>query len=203
MITIFRVFPAELNLNGDAENAQVISKRLEWAGIRHRLVDVTSETEIDACRLEIEESPTRCVVVIGHGSKAACASLSTHVESLRSLFNRMVELGTPGIVVASGLDLVGRGSSNLGELSSRPYKVKMDIPEWPKQAIGYFNSRSKNPVLVVESNVILTYLHGPFLARNQDWATALISRTGVELTTSDQEQVAKGHVDKIWEMPDD
>ena len=203
MITIFRIFPAQLNLNGDAANAHVLSKRLEWAGVRHSVVDVTSEAEINSCRLQIEESPTSCVVVIGHGSKAACASLSNHVESLRSLFNRMVELGTPGIVVASGLDLVGRGSINLGELSSRPCRVKMDITGWPKQAIGYFNSRSKDPMLTVESNVILTYLHGPFLARNQDWATALLSRTGLDLATSDQEQAAKGHINKIWEMPED
>ena len=203
MITIFRLFPAELNLNGDAENANVLSKRLEWSSVEHQLVDVTSQIELEACLDEVEKTPNRCVVVIGHGSLAAIASLATEASTIQKLYSRMVDLGTPGIVVSSGLGLVGRAAKHSGESSSRAYKLQVTLPGWPVNAIGYFNSQAQDWMLSVESNVIRTYLHGPFLARNPDWATELLSRAGANLSDSVQEQVARLHLEKIWEMPDD
>lgn len=203
MITIFRLFPAELNLNGDAENANVLSKRLEWSGVEHQLVDVTSQSELEACLDEVEKAPNRCVVVIGHGSQAAIASLSTVASTIQKLYGRMVDLGTPGIVVSSGLGLVGRAAERSGDSSSRAYKLQVTLPGWPANAIGYFNSQAQDSMLSVESNVIRTYLHGPFLARNQDWATELLRRAGANLRDSVQEQSARLHLEKIWEMPDD
>ncbi len=203
MITIFRLFPAKLNLNGDAENANVLSKRLEWAGVEHRLVSVTSQRELEACLDEVEKEPHRCVVVIGHGSLAAIASLTPEASTFQTLYNRMINLGTPGIVVSSGLGLVGRAAKTFGVSSSRAYNLKLAIPGWPHSAIGYFNSQVVDSMLSVESNVIRTYLHGPFLARNPDWASELLRRAGVELGESSQEQAANAHLEKIWEMPDD
>jgi CobQ-like glutamine amidotransferase family enzyme len=202
MITIFRIFPSELNLNGDAENANVLSKRLEWAAVDHRLLDVDSLEEIAACLQKIELEPKRCIVVIGHGSLAAIASLSSKKSAMQKLYNRMVELETPGIVVSSGLELVGR-ESGTSSRSSRPYKLDLALPGWPAKAIGYFNSQADASMLSVESNVIRTYLHGPFLARNPDWASELLRRAGAKLVDSAQEEIASGHLEKIWEMPDD
>jgi CobQ-like glutamine amidotransferase family enzyme len=202
MITIYKLFPKHLNLNGDAENADILATRLEWAGVAHRLEEVVDEHGLEACIQAIRQVPTNAIVVIGHGSKAALKELETHAIQIDRLFETMLSADVPGIVVGSGLSMIKRFTGS-GERSSRAYTLNLDIDGWPTQAIGYLNSNTTDPLVRVERNVILTHLHGPFLAKNQDWATELIRRAGAELQDSKKAELAEVHLAKIRAMPQD
>jgi len=202
MITIYKLFPKHLNLNGDAENADILATRLEWAGVPHRLEEIVDEQGLKACIQAIQQVPTNSVVVIGHGSKAALKDLEKFAGQIDRLFETMLSAGVPGIVVASGLSLIKRYAGS-GDRSSRAYTLNLDIGGWPTQAIGYLNSNTTDPLVRVERNAILTHLHGPFLARNPDWATELIRRAGAELQASQKAELAEIHLAKIRAMPQD
>jgi len=202
MITIYKLFPGHLNLNGDAENANVLATRLEWAAVPHRVIEVIDEAGLVGCIESLERTPNSAIVVIGHGSQAALKSLEQLFPNIHRLFQRMLELGVPGIGVASGLSLIQRFAGS-GERSSRSYTLSLDIEGWPNRALGYCNSNATDAMVRVEGNVILTHLHGPFLAKNQDWANKLLELVGAQLSETEQTATAQGHLDKIWALPQD
>jgi CobQ-like glutamine amidotransferase family enzyme len=78
--------------------------------------------------------------------------------------------------------------------------VNLDEKDWPSKAMGYQNSRSQTLALQVKGSVLFTLLHGPFLAKNPEWANELLARLGVEFESNRALLEVDGYVAEIWKL---
>lgn len=200
MIKIYRLFPEELNLNGDAANALILAKRLAWYKKVATVVDITKEEELQLASKEILKATDRSVVVAGHGSMAAIKSLAGLSKSLRSFFKMIDENGVCAILVGSSTSWSHQASPAAKERVSEFVTVEFSRPGWPQFALGYVNSDLSIPALQVSNNVVSTLLHGPFLAKNPRWADAIISRLGVDVQPTVETQAVDSLVTEIWKL---
>jgi CobQ-like glutamine amidotransferase family enzyme len=211
-LTIVSLLPRLQNTNGDAENAAVLATRARWAGLGAEVVPVGHRSELpgrvdaivlgsgddsslEAARAELMEFHddlrrwgTEGVPILAVGTGWELLSWgverpdSSVVEGLGILPGRAVPRAgrvTGDVVVASprfGLlvgfenharDYVGAEGSPLGRIR-----------------VGLGNGRESGQEGVVMGNVIGTHLHGPVLAKNPEFADALLgviaSRAGLE-----------------------
>lgn len=196
-LVIAVIAPSILNANGDAENAQVLARRAEWAGASASIVPVEHPEQLPA---------SLDAVVIGSGSDA---DLSQARELLLASHNRLRVLATEGVpilAVGTGWELLSWGiefgdgtaleglgllpgravsagsrvsddlviSSRFGRLvgfenHARQYVAAEGSPLGRVQ-YGVGNGAASGQEGVVMGTVIGTHLHGPVLAKNPDLA---------------------------------
>ena len=188
MIRLCWLFPEHLNLNGDGGNIQVLSFRMREYGINCSVDEVAAGSEI----------PEADFYLLGHGSRAAWANLARN-KYFESRISGIVSSGKLLLAVASGADFIYRLSnikqtavgSELNPEALRPEGVALGAPSdlgagtrvskfttvqlGAQSVSGYVNTTSTHPVIARESNLLLTYLHGPVLAKNPELADSLIS----------------------------
>ena len=99
-LTIAALLPGLQNTNGDAENAAVLARRAEWAGLDARVVRVDSRDDL----------PERVdAVVLGSGSDA---SLEASRDLLLTMHDELRAWGTEGVpilAVGTGWELLSWG----------------------------------------------------------------------------------------------
>ena len=200
MKTIYTLFPEMLNLNGDSANSMVLKKNLQWMGEPSQIMPVSNETELIELSRLVKSGETGIFVTIGHGSAAAMQSLAPYDEQIQALLVQLVEAKTPGIVVGSALAWAGVDVSSKRERRSEFVLANVDAEGWPSEALGYVNSDLSLETISVKANLVLTLLHGPFLAKNPLWLDRIIGILGVNTKTSDSKIRSEGYVQEIWHL---
>jgi len=203
LITIFRLFPQALNLNGDAANALVLARRLEWLKAQVQVVDIEDEHGLQRVSHDIEATPHSTFVLAGHGSIAAMRSLESLEPKIRKLFSLAEDRGVCCIVVGSANLWTAGASVGTKARVSEFATVEINEPGWPSVALGYVNSDLDVAVLKVSKSVVSTLLHGPFLAKNPKWCDTIIARLGVEPEATTESALVDGYVDEIWRLESD
>ena len=176
MITLYTFAPEKLNLNGDQANLLVLRKRLEWLGVKSQIVPIQ-----DVGGLVSIKPAKGDFLLIGHGSRAAMASIPNQ-DQVRTEVRRLAETGMPGIAIGSGYELlqpefarVERRSeyANLGEQAGLP------------ELFGYVNTDTDMPeVDRLAGDFVLTFVHGPVLAKTPQLADWFIDKLGVKVTSN-------------------
>jgi len=201
-LTIVSLLPGLQNTNGDAENAAVLARRAEWAGLDAHVVAVDAPGDlpehVDA-------------IVLGSGSDS---SLEASRGALLAMHDELRTWGTEGVpilAVGTGWELLswgierpdGSGIEGLGILPGRAVpsrsRVTRDlIVASPRFGLlvgfenhardyvgaegsplgrvrsGSGNGRDSGQEGVVMGSVIGTHLHGPVLAKNPAFADELL-----------------------------
>ena len=200
MKTIYTLFPEVLNLNGDSANSLVLKKNLQWMGEQAQIVPVSNEAQLSELIQLLKAGKKGIFVTIGHGSVAGMKSLTPLNDQIEGLIGVLVESNTPAIVVGSALAWARVDTSSKRQRVSEFVVAKVDADGWPVEALGYLNSELNLQPVQVRSNVILTLLHGPFLAKNPSWVERILELMGAKAQTSDARQTAQGYVEEIWRI---
>ena len=176
MITLYSFAPEKLNLNGDQANLLVLQKRLQWLGVDSRITPIHDVDGLAAIKPVAGE-----FLLVGHGSKAAMASIPNH-DQIRAEVIRLAESGMPGLAVGSGYELlqpifsrIERRSeyANLGEQAGLP------------ELFGYVNTDTDMPeVDRLAGDFVLSFVHGPVLAKTPQLADWFIERLGVKVASN-------------------
>ena len=202
-LTIVSLLPSLMNTNGDAENATVLRRRAEWAGLDARVVAVGSRADL----------PDRVdAVVIGSGSDA---SLETVRATLLTMHDELRTWGTDGVPILSvgtGWELLSWGVEHrdgstiegLGILPGRAvprdgrvtgdavvasprFGLLVGFENHARDYVGAEGSplgrlrsgvghgRGSGQEGVVMGAVIGTHLRGPVLAKNPGFADHLLA----------------------------
>ena len=185
MIKIFVPFSDRLNLNGDAANALILSKRLKWAGIDSLTVELNHENDIDSAIHDVERSGQKSFVLVGHGSIAAMKSILLHQTRIASLISAVKEKDGCGLVVGSSYELLS--DHKVGERISEFRSADLVLPDGSRsvQVVGYVNSSANLPDCHWDESVLFTRMHGPVLAKSTGLADYFIANlTGFEPTSN-------------------
>ena len=201
-LTIVALLPGLQNTNGDAENAAVLARRAEWAGLDARVVAVDSRDDLPE---------TVDAVVLGSGSDS---SLAASREVLLTMHDELRTWGTEGVpilAVGTGWELLswgieqadGSSVEGLGILPGRAvprsgrvagdlvvasprFGVLVGFENHARDYVGAEgspvgrvragsgNGRDSRQEGVVMGSVIGTHLHGPVLAKNPELADQLL-----------------------------
>jgi CobQ-like glutamine amidotransferase family enzyme len=202
-LTIVSLMPSLMNSNGDAENATVLERRAEWAGLDARVVAVESRSDL----------PDRVdAVVIGSGSDASLESVRSALLTIHDELRTWGTDGVPILSVGTGWELLswgierrdGSSIEGLGILPGRAVprdgRVTGDaVVASPRFGLlvgfenhardyvgaegsplgrlrsGIGNGRGSGQEGVVMGGVIGTHLHGPVLAKNPEFADHLLT----------------------------
>lgn len=201
-LTIAALLPALQNTNGDAENAAVLRRRAEWAGLEARVVAVDRR----------EQLPDHVdAIVLGTGSDS---SIERSRDLLLTMHEELRTWGTEGVpilAIGTGWELLswglefpdGTSAEGLGILPGRavpaPTRVTGDLvvasPRFGtlvgfenhardyvgaegsplgRVRAGAGNGRDSGQEGVVMGSVFGTHLHGPVLAKNPAFADHLL-----------------------------
>ncbi|KRE23409.1 type 1 glutamine amidotransferase [Agromyces sp. Soil535] len=201
-LTIVTLLPGLQNTNGDAENATVLVRRAQWAGLDARVIAVDSRDDL----------PERVdAVVLGSGSDS---SLEASRDALLTMHDELRVWGTEGIPIlavgtgwellswgierADGSSLEGlgvlpgravpRGARVTGDLvvASSRFGLLVGFENHARDYVGAEgsplgrvrsgsgNGRDGGQEGVVMGAVIGTHLHGPVLAKNPAFADQLL-----------------------------
>jgi hypothetical protein len=200
MKTIYTLFPEVLNLNGDSANSLVLQKNLQWMGEEAEVISVSNQSQLSELIQLLEAGKKGIFVTIGHGSAAGMKSLTVFDEQLKQLIELLVESNTPAIVVGSALIWASVDASSKRERKSEFVVAKVGAEGWPEEALGYLNSELSLEPVQVRSNVILSLLHGPFLAKNPTWVDQILHVMGANVQPSEARLIAQSYVDEIWRL---
>ncbi|GAA4375583.1 type 1 glutamine amidotransferase [Agromyces bauzanensis] len=201
-LTIVALLPALQNTNGDAENAMVLARRAEWAGLDARVVAVDAR----------EQLPERVdAFVLGSGSDSSIEQSRAVLLTMHDELRTWGTEGVPILAVGTGWELLswgielpdGSGIEGLGILPGRavpaPARVTGDLvvasPRFGtlvgfenhsrdyvgaegsplgRVRAGAGNGRDAGQEGVVMGAVIGTHLHGPVLAKNPAFADQIL-----------------------------
>ena len=161
------LFPEHLDLNGDQGNIKVAIKRLEWCGHEASISAVSKGESIPA---------DADFIFLGHGSLAAWADLDAHLSVLMTQAKQMIAGGAAFMAVASGYERAIQFGIFPNVLKSVERVSKFDIQESQGlEVLGYLNAATDAPVIQKNALVLGTQLHGPFFAKNPDYADMFLS----------------------------
>jgi CobQ-like glutamine amidotransferase family enzyme len=201
-LTIVALLPGLQNTNGDAENAAVLARRAEWAGLDARVVSVDSRAEL----------PDRVdAIVLGSGNDSSLEASRSVLLQMHDELRTWSTAGVPILAVGTGWELLswgierpdGSGVEGLGILPGRAVpaggRVTGDLvvasPRFGllvgfenharayvgaegsplgRVRAGSGNGRNSGQEGVVMGSVIGTHLHGPVLAKNPTFADSLL-----------------------------
>jgi CobQ-like glutamine amidotransferase family enzyme len=182
-ILIASLHEDRLNLNGDSANAQVLAQYLRWLDFDVSLVSLDN-----LAGLELLPD----FLVVGHGSRAAWASLDGQVPEIMNYVSSFVTSGGVGMAIASGSHLFfGEGAHHLvnrplGQVERVSKFVCLDIESenlrglrdagLSEHLVGYKNTDTDADDFRLVSNFALTNLHGPLLAKNPELVLFLINK---------------------------
>jgi len=97
--TFLQLFPELTDVNGDAQNALVLARRAQWAGI---------DAEVVALGLgEAAPAARPAAVVLGSSVDSALPRVRDGLESLREALQGWIADGVPLLAVGTGLELLG------------------------------------------------------------------------------------------------
>lgn len=197
---MLQLFPEIADVNGDAENALVLARRAQWAGLDAEVYRLTAGDTAPALR------PT--AIVLGSGVDSTLVRTREALQLIHGALTDWVGAAIPVFAVGTGMELLG-GSIPLGEetveglgiLPGRatvlPARVADDIivtSTWGSLA-GYENhsrgyevdgATTLGTVRHGAGNgdgtegirhgwIYGTHLHGPVLARNPSFAMAVLA----------------------------
>lgn len=198
MFNILVLFPEHLNLNGDAANAGILARRMNWYGLDsaiefHSLGDPIPSVVPD-------------FVLIGHGSEAAWLAIDEDFARLWPTLKSWIDAGVPGLAVNSGQELLHSLQYSVfdGVLESADRVSKFEVADASSitpesRVLGYRNTIFETPAIEIAKNFVGTALHGPVLAKNAWLADWFISKiTGAR--TLEATQVAKTDLDRVAEL---
>lgn len=206
-IEIVVLFPRHLNLNGDLANAGVLAKRLGWYGYGSNvsLVDIG-----DPIPAQVD------LIVLGHGSKNAWNEIFDKAQAQLEWLSAAIAGGVFTLAIASGYEYLaakGHLGSELLELTksanlrrSEFATIATELSGSTIEALGYVNSESKLPLLVGQSRLIGSLLHGPLLAKNAKLADLLIQTLTGELPSASSDLAAEqirrvdAVAEQIWKL---
>jgi CobQ-like glutamine amidotransferase family enzyme len=153
MINLFSVFPSQLNLDGDQGNLLALKKYLVAAGF-----------EASVHKLSPDVRPRDAhFVLFGHGSLAAMESIDVSLGQLD--WPGLLE--SPGLAVGSAFEYLSRRSIVSQVLKPQERESSFQVEAFGNQTVlGYRNTDSGLPNLVINGQWICTMLHGPVLAKN-------------------------------------
>ena len=197
---ILQLFPELTNVNGDAENALVLARRLQWAGSDAEVIAVAPGEAAPAFRPD--------AVVLGSGVDSVLHRTRDALETLAPALTDWVGDGVPVLAVGTGMELLGhelplenevlQGLGILpGMATALPSRVAGEIAvksDWgtlvgyENHARGYrtYAARPMGETLsgtgngdgtegVRHGSVFGTHLHGPILARNPSLGMAFVA----------------------------
>ena len=181
-------FAERLNLNGDQANLFVLKKRLQWLGFSSEIIPVQNREQLEAANADF--------VFLGHGSLAAwdaCfADWPTLGADLTALASKKVAMS-----VASGSDLLLRSATGSpGKIGHNVSKFEVETLSG-ERILGYKNSSQQDSETRLVGNILLTWLHGPVLAKNPQLADDIIARI---LADQAPKQFANENTRKIDEI---
>ena len=196
------IAPSILNTNGDAENAQVLARRAEWAGAKSDIATIESPADL----------PDRVdAVVIGSGSDADLDQARELILGIQDELRAWSAARIPILAVGTGWELLSGGIEladgsvvdGLGLVAGRavpgPTHVSDDMvvisPRFGRLVgfenhareyigaegsplgrliYGTGNGRGSSQEGLMMGDVIGTHLHGPVLAKNPRMADRLL-----------------------------
>lgn len=201
--TIVTLSPSLLDTNGDAQNAVVLARRLQWAGHEARVVAVEHGTELPA---DVD------AVIIGSGNDSTLEPARERLLTMHDELRRWGTEGVPILSVGTGWELLswgvetadGRTVEGLGVLPGRAVPraeratgdlvvrsprfghligfenhardyVQAEASPLGRIVAGIGNGRDAGQEGVVMGWVLGTHLHGPVLAKNPAMADAIAS----------------------------
>jgi CobQ-like glutamine amidotransferase family enzyme len=140
MIRVLRVLPDELNVHGDAENALVLARRAEWAGLEASVVDLRAGGAVPGFRPD--------AIVIGSGTDPMLEHVAALLAPLAGALRDWVADGVPLLAVGTGFELLAEevqtGPATLPGLGIFPARVA----PLPARATGDLAVRSATRMLV-------------------------------------------------------
>jgi CobQ-like glutamine amidotransferase family enzyme len=198
---ILQLFPELTNVNGDAENALALTRRLEWAGGDAEVVPLA----------EGERPPASApaAVILGSGVDSSLSRTRDALEGLRARLTEWLAAEIPVLAVGTGLELLTRriqlpggplqGLGIVpGETTALPVRVAGELvvdSAWGR-LFGYENhgrGLALDPGVtplggvvhgtgngagsdgIRQGSLFGTHLHGPVVARNPRFAMALVA----------------------------
>ena len=174
MARIYSLYPELLNLNGDQANALVLTKRCLWAGLEVENLGVNSEVDMQSA-LEFVKAGGDAFLLIGHGSLAAMKSFEHEATVIREWVGSMLDMGSFGVAVGSGYELLQPGFSR-GERISDYADVEL---QGFQNLQGYVNTDTNLPLAqFLTKRFLATMVHGPVLARNPELADFFVAGLG-------------------------
>jgi CobQ-like glutamine amidotransferase family enzyme len=189
MSQVIRLFPSRLNLNGDQANALVLQKRAQWAGVEIDVVDYEVVATLAPLMKILEDSDASTMLILGHGSIAAMASIAHLKSEIQQLLAFAKERGQTAIVVGSSTEWLLEHS--VGERESIFWQGSITYEGESFDVNGYLNSRAKLAPVHVDASLIYALLHGPLLAKSEGLADHLVAKlTGRNVQFSGSEQLA-------------
>lgn len=203
MIKLVGLFPRHLNLNGDFGNLIVLSKQLEWRGI---------EFEVHLAESVHAVPEDAAFILLGHGSAAAWADLSSNFSDLKQVLSSALERGAKVLAVSSGVDhlfeVTSLNTAGIGLLPGKPV-LRERVSEFKSfvsdsnQSLGYVNSELELPLFSQDGGLVCTLLHGPFLAKSdylQELVSNLCAHAGVKCPelSDTKTQDLKKYLEGAW-----
>jgi CobQ-like glutamine amidotransferase family enzyme len=199
--TIVTLVPSLLDTNGDAQNAAVLARRLQWAGHEARVVPVEHGRELPA---HVD------AVIVGSGNDSTLVPARERLLTMHDELRRWGTEGVPILSVGTGWELLSWGvepsdgpvveglgvlpgravprqaratgdlvvrSPRFGHLvgfenHARDY-VQAEASPLGRIVSGIGNGRDAGQEGVVMGWVLGTHLHGPVLAKNPAMADAI------------------------------
>ena len=208
MLNILVLYPEHLNLNGDAANAGVLARRMNWYGLDAAIDFYHPGDELPAHQPDF--------VLLGHGSAAAWKAIEVDFARIFPALREWVAAGVYGLAVNSGQERLHDESTKLFGHSlnsgARVSEFVVAQVDWLADrgmrgaALGYQNSTFDAPLIERVNNFVGTQLHGPVLAKNgelADWFIRGVARLDVlQPTISGGEHLSRvaEHQAKIWEL---
>lgn len=222
-LNIVALVPSLFNPNGDAENARVLARRCEWAGVAARVVAIETSADVPA---QVDG------VVIG---SCADSDLPLGLAGLRSLEGALrgwIDAEAPVLAIGNGWELLageivladGQSIRGLGLLegSALPRAARvvgeLVIASSFGTIVGYENhgrdivgggavlgrvlsgvgnGADSTEEGVISGSVFGTHLHGPVLAKNPVFADHLLTRAaeraGLAYRPSERTALADGY----------
>ena len=164
-IKLATVCADRLNILGDQGNIFVLQKRLAWLGFETEAISVSSKEELVASGAHF--------FLLGRGSQAAWKSVLRQWPTVAADFIAAT-VKLPGIAVNDGAAAIAKISG----LANKPIKEQVsefavDILEG-RELLGYRFANVTNANTTRVNRAILTWMHGPLLAKNPALADEII-----------------------------
>lgn len=200
-VRILQLFPEVADINGDAENALVLARRLQWTGVNADIVPLGIGQPAPTV------APT--IIVLGSGVDSALPRTRDALEVIRGPLTDWLGAGVPLLAVGTGLELLGRrvdleqetlvglgivpgettrlGKRVAGELvldsiwgrlygyenHGRGFTLDAGVTPFGRVVAGIGNGDDTDGVHL--GNLYGTHLHGPALARNPALAMSILA----------------------------
>ncbi|MGN6446396.1 hypothetical protein [Amnibacterium sp.] len=196
---VLALFPELTDVNGDAQNALVLSRRAAWAG---------GEAAVDLLHEGEEPAVTPRAVVLGSTTDPMLPRLLAALQTVRDDLEGWIEDGVPVLAVGTGMEALTRGIrlpegrlEGLGlvpaEAEPLPARATGDLVVSAREGVlvGYENHARRlrldagvEPLGAVtrgvgdggadgvrHGSIVGTRMHGPVLAKNPALADAILT----------------------------